>query len=239
MMTNCYIIRRAVFWLLLALFIYAPPFASVLRAQAPVDVVRAVKAGLVARNYEFHLVPDTDPDGSEDSRCGAFAITGRAAYQLAQRGYSVFLIAKSPGQNGCTYAGQRYSHDAIVVNGQCVDILFRSETRNEPAWNLCEQTPEPTTWRPPFPLDSENPAPPPPPIVIPPAPPHVQIVDLSGLEAQLVALDAKLDQHIAQEEAHWAKVKGIWDGIMKPALTFVGKYGVPALVAFLAGAKTQ
>jgi hypothetical protein len=67
----------------------------------------------------------------------------------------------------------------------------------------------------------------------------VGTVDLSGIEAQLKALDAKLDQHIAQEEAHWTKAKGIWDGIVKPSLKFAGKYGGPALVAFLAGLKAN
>jgi hypothetical protein len=84
---------------------------------------------------------------------------------------------------------------------------------------------------------------PPPPVPVPPvpspvpSPTPVPVLDLSGLERQIAALDAKLTAHAAIEEAHWQAAKGIWESFFKPVLTFTSKYILPAVGGWLIGAE--
>ena len=138
----------------LGLFLAAPALA-----QDQTAVVAVVKAQLVAAGVSIA------------GPCGAFQITGRVAWQLRAEGWG--LIAKSPGQNGCSVEGrERYAVDALTkFDGSAwVDLLINSETENTPAWQLHEGSgvPDPA-WRAPFDLGvGQPPIPPPTPIPTPP-----------------------------------------------------------------------
>jgi hypothetical protein len=111
-------------------------------------LVREIKAAL-----EAHGVNLTGP-------CGSFQITSRVAWALEKDG--VGLVAKNPGQNGCTVNGQRYAIDAVMLrDGQTWDLLVNGggvedalgipipHTGNEPAWQVTGAQP-PSAWRAPF-----------------------------------------------------------------------------------------
>ena len=127
--------------------------AAPVMAQDHTDVVRAVKADLVARGVNI-LGP-----------CGAFQITGRVAWILRNEGWGL-LGGKSAAQNGCTVGGERYAIDFLVQkpSGQGVDMLVNAGNQNTPAWQLFPLSPNPdlSKWRAPFPLDPLPPPPPPP-----------------------------------------------------------------------------
>lgn len=91
--------------------------------------------------------------------CGAFAITGRVAWELRETGLG--LVAKREGQNGCTVPGHgHFAVDAVMFrDGTTYDVLANAETENIPAWNLTGSQP-PGAWRAPFRLD-DTPVPPP------------------------------------------------------------------------------
>ena len=204
--------------LIMVAFLGAAPLA----AQHEILIVRQEKAQLEAAGFDFHVITDpNDQDGSEEARCGAAAITWRAAHRLAQMGNPVFLIGKNPGQNGCTHTnGQRYSHDAIVFQATCIDVLQDSETANTPAWNICTSPiVEPGLWRPTFALDVAPPPTPAPPISTPvPVGDLDALVDLlaehdtqmragiDSLRAQVADLKVAQQETAAVVEAHDAKV---------------------------------
>jgi hypothetical protein len=129
--------------LLLVLLLIASPVS----AQDHTDIVAAVKANLVAHGVDL------------SGPCGAFQITGRVAFFLVGENWG--LIAKTPGQNGCSVQGHgRYSVDAVMLpDGTVVDMLINSETENIPAWQHAGPQP-PSNWRAPFTLDPEIPGPP-------------------------------------------------------------------------------
>jgi hypothetical protein len=122
--------------------------AAPVLAQDHTDLVRAVKADLVARGVNIA------------GPCGAFQITGRVAYLLRDEGWG--LLAKSPAQNGCTINGARYAVDVVVrrPSGQGVDMLINAETQNIPAWQLfpLPAVPDFTQWRAPFQMDPTPPS---------------------------------------------------------------------------------
>ncbi len=222
-------------------------------AQNYIEIVREEKAKLVDAGYDFHLVLESDPDGSEESRRGAAEITWRVAHRLSQMGHAVFLIWKNPAQNGATAPnGQRYSHDAIVFNGVCIDMLFRSETRNEPAWNTCTNpVVEPALWRPTFPLDEMSPAPQPQPHPQPRPEPTPSnngdaelIVSIIGdfqqqTNTRLEHLETQLDAQAAQLAAHDAKVDEFrkeargWVDTLKNPKTWIYSGGIAAILAIV------
>jgi hypothetical protein len=189
-------------------------------AQDFSHVVRDAKLELLAAGYRFHV--STGEEGSERGRCDAAQITWRAAFRLSQEGHPVFLIAKGPAQNGCTASnGQRYSHDALVYSGTCIDVLHNSETENEPAWNICTNpVVDPVLWRPTFALD---------PIVAPkpepkPVPAPVPTLDLTALYQRLDALAQRQEEIAAIETQRWVEARGIWEEQVAPVFRFVGKY---------------
>ena len=152
-------VRNVLFGLLLAVSLGRVAFA-----QDHTATVSAVKADLVARGVSIA------------GPCGAFAITGRTAWALRGEGWG--LIAKNPGQNGCSTNGERYAVDALAnrITGQWVDLLINSETENVPAWQLHEGTPD-SFWRAPFEMETPIPVPPTPipPTPVPPVPAFVKL----------------------------------------------------------------
>lgn len=147
--------------------------------QDHTSTVAAVRADLVARNVDLQ------------GACGAFAITGRVAYQLRAEGWG--LIAKNPGQNGCSINGGRYAVDALQkTDGSAIDLLINAETENTPAWQVTGST-SPDNWRAPFAMDSDTPVPPTPPVPpVPPTPTDPTIaLRLKALEEAVVALTAR------------------------------------------------
>ena len=89
-------------------------------AQDHTDIVRSVKADLVARGVDI------------SGPCGAFQITGRVAYILRDEGWG--LLHKNSAQNGCNINGDRYA----------VDFLCRR--RAGKAWT-CSSIRKPRTFR--------------------------------------------------------------------------------------------
>lgn len=210
-------------------------FAPALHAQDNyISVVREEKAKLIAAGYSFFV--SSGDEGSERGRCDAAQITWRVAKRLSDQGVPIGLVHKSGGQKGCTAPnGERYSHDALVYarSGACRDILARSETENEPAWNICDQPfMDAELFRAPFALDPEpapapTPAPPPPPGPPPVPPSPVPPLDLSKVYEKLDAIDAT--------------TKAIKDDTgeiragMNRILKFTGKYIAPVIGAVAAG----
>lgn len=147
-----------------------------------VDVVIAVKAQLEAAGVNLQ------------GPCGAFEITGRVAWQLRAEGWG--LVAKNPGQNGCTRpeTGERYSVDALMLpDGTTIDCLINAETDNIPAWQVTGSAPV-TSWRAPFDLGTVTPGPVPPP-PIPTPDPEIALLRarVTTLEIQMAAVLLRLD----------------------------------------------
>ena len=190
-------------------------------AFAQVELVSRVKDALVARGQTF------------TTNCDAFEITRRVAWAL--RGQGALLIGKTPGQNGCDFAGQRFSHDAIAfLNAPWRDILRDAgppKNTNLPAWNVTGSSAAPLYE----PFDPGDVILPPVELPQPPPPPQSQ----PGLQQQILE---ELRAHEAAEaidrgeaKAFREDVKTVWGSFGKPVLTFAGKYVVPAVVAFLGG----
>jgi hypothetical protein len=181
---------------LLALSLLFLTLAASLAAQDRLDAlaarsgafVQAVKNDLVQRG----VIPTPQRDN-----CDAFQITARVAWRLRAQGAR--LIPKSAAQNGCTWLGVRYSHDAIGLNDGWVDLLVGAgppQNVNGPAWQF---TPGPPAMGPaPFDLDAALA----PPVVTPPViPPVIPPVDppLPPLPPQvLTELIAKLFLEVQQ-----------------------------------------
>lgn len=108
-----------------------------------VEIVAAVKDELLARGVDLA------------GPCGAFQITSRVAWRVRDEGWG--LIAKNPGQNGCTVDSGRYAVDALMMkaDGAVVDLLINSETENRPGWQLVGPS-DPGLWRAPFNPDHET-----------------------------------------------------------------------------------
>ena len=165
----------------------APPTARTTKRSRRI-FVRSLKADLVARGVDI------------SGPCGAFQITGRVGYLLRDEGWG--LLAKSPGQNGCSINGDRYAVDFLLHNPsrQGVDLLVNSETQNIPAWQLTPQPayPDLTLWRAPFQMDVVPPPPPPPPPpphhLPPPPPPHLKVKGTSK------AMDMQISPCIAPRQ---------------------------------------
>lgn len=86
-------------------------------------LVERIKAELVAKGKTFATNED------------AFEITARVAWALRDQGAK--LIPKNPGQNGATWGGRRFSHDALVFPDGWVDLLASAgppANENRPVW---------------------------------------------------------------------------------------------------------
>lgn len=146
-----------------------------------------VKAQLVALGFDL------------SGPCGAFAITCRVAWALRDEGWG--LIAKSPGQNGCTVPEGRYAVDAILQrpSGETIDLLINAETENTPAWQTTGAAPL-GAWSFPFDADAGQPVPVPTPIPTPtPTPVPVPQgctckTELEGVRQQLDLILIELHQ---------------------------------------------
>jgi hypothetical protein len=187
-------------------------FLNTAIASAQVEIVQAVKADLVSRHVSLA------------GPCGAFEITKRVAWALRSQGLG--LLSK-PGGNNC----QGYATDFLVrPDASGIDILGDSGGDNVPGWSESEPPGALAgRWREPFdPGDT---------VVTPPAPPQPPT---STLEQQiydlLVAHEDAEQAERAKAEAFRQSVKSTWESF-KPALTFVGKYIVPAIGAWLVGKK--
>lgn len=140
--------------------------------------------------------------------CDAFQITVRVAWQLRAEGAKLFL--KNPAQNGCTWNGVRFGHDAIAFPDGFADILASAgppANENRPAWQFVAGAPtNPSLLADPFDLDAGAGSPPPV-VVVPPS------LDLSGVPAQLAALTAKVDELArVSAEAHASINQNVTDG---------------------------
>ena len=180
---------------------------NVAPALAQTEVVAAVKRDLESRHVSLM--------GS----CGAFEITKRVAWILRTQGYG--LLSK-PGGNNC----QGYAVDYLTrMDGSGIDLLGDSGGENIPAFSESEPPGALTgRWREPFdPGDQVAPIPPP----IQPLP--------SGLEQQILA---ELQAHEAAEAEERAKQEAFRQAVgheYQKALSFAGKFIVPALLAFFGG----
>jgi hypothetical protein len=115
------------------------------------EVVRAVKADLVARGFDL------------SGPCGAFAITSRVAYRLRDEGAGVL---DKPVGNNCN----GFSVDAICYpSGALIDCLADAGGANDPQWldagavdpaRYHEVTTDPDATLPPPPDPTPTPTPP-------------------------------------------------------------------------------
>lgn len=225
-------------------------------------VVEQVKQELLTRGYSFVIMDPPTDDGSEASRCSAFEITKRVAWRLRAEG--VGLVAKAPGQKGCTVGQGRFSHDALMYpGGNAIDILEGSETKNKPAWNGTGAQP-PANWRAPF-DPGDTPVTPPP----APSPGLVSAIDYARfqqivrdeLHAEVGADRTKGDTVYAQHERTYndevKRLEGVAGqvtavgekvtaldqkagGALKAlgdVMAFAGKYIAPAVGAWIAAKK--
>lgn len=206
---------------LLALLLFAAPAF----AQAPLQIVQSVKADLVAKG--------ADLSGS----CGAFSITRRVAAILHQQDPNYGLLWKDWG-NQC----ENFAVGIIVYrDGRHWDILIDDGGQNGPAWNLEPENVEPHRWR--APVDVPNPGTPAPDPGTPPTPdyrlPTIDIAPilqkLDALQIDLARVERQLDAHEQAEKAFRESVKGQWQRIWKPLLSFTGKYLGPVIGGIVAG----
>ena len=176
-------------------------------ALAQPEVVAAVKRDLEARHVSL--------TGS----CGAFEITKRVAWILRTQGYG--LLSK-PGGNNC----QGYAVDYLTrMDGSGIDLLGDSGGENIPAFSESEPPGALTgRWREPFdPGDQVTPLSPP----IQPLP--------TGLEQQILA---ELQAHEAADAKERKQAEAFRQSVgheYQKALSFAGKFIVPALLAFFGG----
>lgn len=145
-------------------------------------LVARIKADLVARGQTF------------TTNCDSFQITARVAWELWSQGAK--LILKRPEQNGCTWAGVRYSHDAIAFSDGWADLLASAgppANENRPSWQWhAGETFPADQLAYPFKMDA---APTPdPPTPWPPAPPPSP-GDLSAVTATLLNVLLKTNEN--------------------------------------------
>ena len=198
---------------------------SVAPALAQPEVVAAVKRDLEARHVSLM--------GS----CGAFEITKRVAWILRTQGYG--LLSK-PGGNNC----QGYAVDYLTrMDGSGVDLLGDSGGENIPAFSESEPPGALTgRWREPFdPGDQAAPA--------PPLPSNSELqellkrlqevlVDTAYLKTYVQGLNDQWVAHEAAEATERARAEEFRQTVgheYQKALSFAGKFIVPALLAFFGG----
>jgi len=158
--------------------------------------VQAVKNDVVMRG----VIPTPQRDN-----CDSFQITARVAWRLRAQGAK--LIPKAAGQNGCTWLGVRYSHDAIALPDGWADLLVGAGpplNQNQPAWQFTATGPSAGALAP-IDLDAVL-APPvvtPPPVdpPLPQLPPQI----LTELIAKLLMEVQALRQDVAAMKAEQAR----------------------------------
>lgn len=139
-------------------------------------LVAEIKAWLVARGQTW------------ETNCDAFQITARVAWALRNEGAQ--LIVKRPEQNGCTWQGVRYSHDAIAFPTGWIDCLVSAgpdKNLNTPAWGATGTDPN-ARLVPPWDLDADTTDPP------GDEPPDPQAPPVSELGEFTAALQALADE---------------------------------------------
>lgn len=173
-------------FLFVALLFSSSAFAQPIGGPA---VVASIKNDLVNRG----IIPAAQTDN-----CHAFQITARVAWATRDQGAK--LIVKNPAQNGCTFNGVRYSHDAISYPGGFLDVLRSAgppANTNAPGWDWSASGPC-ANCADPFDLD-------PAPVVVvpPPPPPPAPVVDdvlklrVEAAERQVAELSAKIAAMLA------------------------------------------
>ena len=147
-------------------------------ASAQVDLVATVKADVIQQHINI------------DGPCGAFEITRRVALAVK----AGLLGGKTPGQNGCSMAGDRYSVDFIMwPDGRVVDILTDAGGANTPAW--FEESVDPQFYRVALPIAVPTPIPTPaPPEPAPPVDLTPILQELSRVHEHLVTLGNQVQQ---------------------------------------------
>lgn len=225
--------------------------ASPAVAQNHLEDVKGVRRTLTAQK----VIPAGIVNPDNTNPCGVFEITKRVAWLL--KGEGAGLLEKTSGNN-C----KGYSMDFVVYpDGRSADIAVGGEfdgvvTDAAPAWNL-EMKPEHIArWRPaidpgdgPF-IPPDHPVPP----DVEPLPANPELmakldelsrklevvaVDVHYLVDTVAATNVNLNNHMAIEEAHWERVKGIWESTLKPTVTFISKYILPAVGGWLIAHKVQ
>ena len=152
----------------------------------------------------------------------------RVAWQLRAQGAKLFR--KTEAQNGCTWGGQRFSHDAIAFPTGWADLLVSAgppANVNGPDWQWhpgAIAVEDPALFAPPFDLD---PAPPigTPPIVIPPviAPPvalpplpafDACAAQIALLRGELAVVNANITAGREENRGFFARLAGEWKRIL-------------------------
>ena len=202
---------------------------TALYAQAPFDTLKRLRP-----EYSTPM-----------SREQAAALLNRVAWE--HRADGLTLLGKTQGNNcPLPVTGQLISCDFVVYSTtlQGYDVLIGWDTAGTPSW----QGPEDLTSAINsgarsivFPVNPSLPSEPPvPPPTLPPTQPPVVVPGpIVGLQEQILA---ELRQHETAEaierakaEAFRVEVKTVWESIGKPALTFTGKYILPAVLAWFGG----
>ena len=215
--------RRMFVFTVLALLLATAP------VTAQVELVADVKKDLVDRR----VIPNPQREN-----CDAFQILARVAWQLREQG--AHLFRKTPGQNGCTWNGQRYSHDAIAFPTGWADILESAgppANVNGPQWDweaAVVAVHDRALFAAPFNLD---PAPPivTPPVIVPvpipqppaPSPQPLPTVDLCTaqialLRTELAAVNANITEGRTENRNFFQRVAGEWKRILGVAALLVG-----------------
>lgn len=150
------------------------------------QIVEQVKAELIAAG----VIP-ADASAETDNR-----VPFRITHEVARRTGGLLFVKASPAQNGYTFNGVRYSHDAIAYPTGWVDCLVSAgppSNQNRPGWlwhagavTGVLATPPPIA---PIVLPVP-PTPPAPPVDVPAVPPTTGVP--SDIEARLQVLEAML-----------------------------------------------
>ena len=206
--------RRLFTILVCSTLLYATP------ALAQTDLVARVKDTLVLQGQTF------------TTNCDAFEITRRVAWLLRDQGAQ--LIGKTPAQNGCDFGNRKYSHDAIAFPTGWRDILRNAGppvNEDAPTWELTGTDPNAPLYAPFDPGGVTDP----PPILPPTQPPVVVPEPITSLQEQILT---ELRQHEAAEAIERVKAEEFRQAVGSEYAKvgkFVGKYILPAVVAFLGG----
>jgi len=203
--------------------------AAPLAAQDPLDQLAARSGAFVQAVKNDLVVRGVIPTPQRDN-CDSFQITARVAWRLRAQGAK--LIPKTPAQNGCTWLGVRYSHDAIAFPDGWADLLVGAGpplNQNQPAWQFSATGPSAGAVAP-FDLDPVITITTPPPVTPPPSGPSspVNPGELAALTFQLAVLTERVET-LQQVINHLALVqaRGLTGGLFGYQLTLLPVPGSP------------